>query len=62
MSIKELLRTKLGITGYIVLLSSLKNVFISIDAENRQLTVTHSGKEPIKVTFKEIEEFINNVN
>jgi hypothetical protein len=62
MSIKELLRSKLGITGYIVLVSSLKNILISIDAENCKLTIRQYGKEPFDVSFKEIEDFINNVN
>lgn len=61
MSAEQQLRQALGLISYMAVKEAMKRIEISIDADDRTVTVYRDNSEPVRFTFEQLESFVNNV-
>lgn len=56
------IKKEIGKLQYIALRKLLAVIQIDIDAEEQKLTVYRDGREPLRISFHDLEKFINNAS
>jgi hypothetical protein len=53
------IKNEIGVLQYIALRKLLAAIQIAIDAEEQNVTVYRDGREPLRISFHDLEKFIN---
>jgi len=53
------IKKEIGVLQYIALRKFLAAIQIDIDAEEQNVTVYRDGREPLRISFHDLEKFIN---
>jgi len=56
------LQAMLGNAATFMLMQALRRIQINIDAGSHEVTIWKDRQYPVKVTFEEIEHFVNEAN
>ena len=62
MSVDRQLRQSLGTLQYMALRRLCATVHMVIDPDDRTITIQRNGKEPIRVSFRDVEKFVNDAH
>jgi len=58
-SLPEQIKDAVGTLQYIALRRLLASIQIAIDADEQTVTVYRNGREPLRISFKDLEKFVN---
>lgn len=58
-AIEEQIKETVGLAAYWALMKIVRDIEISFDADDKQITIYRAGKEPARIGFEQIERFIN---
>jgi len=53
------IKKEIGVLQYITLRKFLATIQITIDAEEQNVTVYRDGREPLRISFHDLEKFVN---
>jgi len=55
----EQIKDAIGTLQYIALRRLLASIQIAIDTDEQSVTVYRNGREPLRVSFRDLEKFVN---
>jgi len=53
------IKKEIGVLRYIALRKFLATIQIDIDVEEQKVTVYRDGREPLRISFHDLEKFVN---
>jgi len=59
MELAEQIKNEVGKFRYIALRKFLATIQIDIDAEEQKVTVYRDSREPLRISFHDLEKFVN---
>jgi len=59
MELAEQIKSAVGTLSFIALRRALASVQIAIDAEEQTVTVYRDGRDPMRISFRDLEKFVN---
>ena len=61
-AIEEQIKRTVGRAAFWALLKIVRSIEISIDGDDKQITIYRDNSESVKISFEQIERFINDTH